>query len=69
MTATLKPLSPASRQAKQEQAQAAALDEIASEASRRREQTQKLRAMRLENEKQEGARFKSWRESQSRQGK
>ena len=60
--------SPANRQARQERAQAAALKEIEIEADRRREQTNKLRKLRIEREKTSANRFKSYRESRSSSG-
>ena len=57
--------SPANRQAKQEQAQAAALDELEVQSARRREKTHKLRKLRLEKENDDAARFEQWREKKA----
>lgn len=52
----------ADRQARQERAQAAALKDLEIKADYQREQTNKLRKLRLEREKAMASRFKSWRE-------
>lgn len=52
----------ADRQARQERAQAAALKDLEIKADHQREQTNKLRKLRLEREKAMASRFKSWRE-------
>lgn len=56
------------RQAKQERAQAAALKNLEVQAECQREQTDKLRKLRLENNKATALRFKLWRERQSPTG-
>ncbi|MEZ5892201.1 MAG: hypothetical protein R3C58_03530 [Parvularculaceae bacterium] len=53
------------RQAKQDRAQAAALQDLENQAARQREQTNKLRQLRLEKEQAESLRFKRWREGRS----
>lgn len=50
------------RRARQERAQAAALGELDSEAERKREQTRKLRKLRIETAAAAALRFKAWRE-------
>jgi len=52
------------RQARQERAQAAALRDIEAKAERRREQSSKLRKLRLDEEEEKSLRFKRWREQQ-----
>ena len=49
------------RQARQERAQAAAMNELEEEAEIQRQKTDKLRNLRLAKEKSDALRFKSWR--------
>jgi hypothetical protein len=49
------------RHARQERAQAAALDDLEIQAEFRREKTNKLRKLRLEKEKTDALRFERWR--------
>jgi len=53
------------RQAKRECAQAAAMNELETQAEYQREKSNKLRKLRLEKEKADALRFKSWRTQQS----
>jgi len=53
------------RQARQERAQAAAMNELEAQAEFQREKTDKLRDLRLAKEKVNASRFRSWRALQS----
>ncbi|MEM8937252.1 MAG: hypothetical protein AAGC77_12670 [Pseudomonadota bacterium] len=53
------------RQARQERAQAAAMGELDAIAARKREQTNKLRKLRLKKEVTNASSFKDWREKKS----
>ena len=53
------------RQARQERAQAAAMKGLETQAEYQREKSIKLRKLRLEKEKTDALRFKSWRAQQS----
>ncbi|WDI31134.1 hypothetical protein PUV54_14355 [Hyphococcus flavus] len=55
----------ADRQARQQRAQEAAMRDLETEANFQREQTNKLRKLRLEKEKANASRFKMWRQKQS----
>lgn len=57
--------SPINRQERQERAQAAAMNELEAQAEYQREKSNKLRKLRLEKEKTDVLRFKSWRTEQS----
>ena len=65
MTKPLRGESPMNRQARQERAQEAALNDLEAQAEYRREKTGKLRKLRLAKEKADASRFKSWRDRQS----
>lgn len=53
------------RQARQEHAQAAAMSELDALAAQKREQTDKLRKLRLQKEATDASSFKKWREQNS----
>lgn len=57
--------SPINRQERQERAQAAAMNELDAQAEYQREKSNKLRKLRVEKEKADALRFKSWREQQA----
>ncbi len=65
MTRSPRGQSNANRQARQERAQEAAINDLKVEAAHRREKTNKLRKLRLEREEAAAARFKLWRERKS----
>lgn len=50
------------RQARQERAQAAAMNDLEAQAEYQRAKTDKLRKLRLEKDKANASNFKSWRE-------
>jgi len=60
--ARLKSKSPVSRQAERERAQAAAMNDVKIGADRRREQSEKLRKLRMESENEPAKLFLMWRE-------
>ncbi len=66
MTSLPKSESLATRRAKQERAQAAAIEEIAIKAKKRREQSERLRQLRLANKNARAARFRAWRSHQEK---
>lgn len=57
--------SPANRRAKQEQAQAAALNALEVLAERKRKQSNKLRELRLKKGVMDASNFRTWREKKS----
>ena len=65
MTKSSNGQSPANRRAKQEQAQAAALNELEVLAERKRRQSNKLRKLRLQKDVMDASNFRKWREQKS----
>jgi len=65
MTMSTNGQSPANRRAKQEQAQAAALNELEVLAERKRRQSNKLRKLRLQRDVVAVSNFRTWREKKS----
>lgn len=57
--------SPANRQARQEKAQAAAMNELEVLAETKRRHTKKLRELRLQKDETDASNFKRWREQKS----